>query len=172
MWGNDPALKESDFLGGTLSVEGWVNPDSPIVQYRTSPPGGIMPPRVMGWAGRGNGPVDNPVSSCLSCHSTSQLPARSSMIPQSSLPEADKLRWFRNLAVGESFDASSKTLDFSLQLGVGIQNQQGFQRFVRDLGGVRTSDPRRERVFVDSREPLPPDQPGATPRQYRFTREP
>ena len=44
------------------------------------------------------------------------------MVPPASLPEAEKLRWFRNLRVGEPFDAGSQSLDFSLQLSVGLQN--------------------------------------------------
>ena len=55
MWGNDPTLTQSMFDAGTAPVESWVNPDSPIVQYRKNPPAGINAPKVMGWAGRGNG---------------------------------------------------------------------------------------------------------------------
>lgn len=33
--------------------------------------------------------------------------------------------WFRNLRVGEAFTSGSQSLDFSLQLGVGIQNHDG-----------------------------------------------
>jgi len=113
-------------------------------QYRQSPPAGITAPRTLGWLGRGNGPVDNPVSSCLSCHSTAQIPASSGMFPGASLSDTAKLRWFRNLASGESFDAGTKTLDFSLQLGVGIQNFSQFGAVVPAFGTIFPidSDPR------------------------------
>ncbi len=165
MWGNDPALKQSDYNAGQRPMESWINVDAPIVKYRTNPPAGATPPRVMGWAGRANGPVDNPVSSCLSCHSTAQIPATSRMIPRANLPEPQKLKWFRNLAVGESFDPGSKTLDFSLQLGVGIQNQQEFVTFAKNFGGVKVAEIR------PSAEPSAAPA-AAAPQQFRFTRDP
>lgn len=42
------------------------------------------------WAGRMNGPVDNPISSCLSCHSTAQWP-RAPIFPAKSCTDAQKL---------------------------------------------------------------------------------
>ncbi|MFT3880581.1 MAG: hypothetical protein QM703_13070 [Gemmatales bacterium] len=136
MWGDDPALKLSDFMAGTKPVESWVNPDSPIMKYRGNPPSGVTPPKTTGWAGRGNGPVDNSLSSCLSCHGTSQMPVSSPLLPPNNLNETQKLRWFRNLAPNEPFDAGNKSLDFSLQLAFGIQNLHDFQNFVANLGGM------------------------------------
>ena len=102
-----------------------MNGESPFFKYRSNPPAGATPPNVFGWAGRGNGPVDNPVSSCLSCHMTAQSPPRSNIFPPDtpSTTDADRLRWFRNLAPGESFDSGTTDLDFSLQLARGIENQ-------------------------------------------------
>lgn len=173
MWGNDPALKESDFLAGARPAQSWINPAAPIVMYRSNPPMGLDPPRVLGWAGRANGPVDNPVSSCLSCHSTAQLPASSPMVPNAALTEPQKLRWFRNLAVGEAFDAGAKTLDFSLQLGVGIQNHQEFLEFVRNQGGVMASRSRLPGRYAAPSKAPPAPAPDAPARaEYRFTRDP
>jgi hypothetical protein len=123
-WGNDPKLTPAMFHAGTKPLESWVNPNSPLTIYRQNPPSGATPPNTFGWAGRGNGPVDNPVSACMSCHGTAQIPAAASMIPTASLPDSGKLHWFRNLAPHEAFSSGSESLDFSLQLGVGIQNFQ------------------------------------------------
>ncbi len=155
-WGNDPTLTQTLFNAGQKPVESWVDAESPVVKYRSNPPQGTNPPRILGWAGRGNGPVDNPVSSCLSCHSTAQLPAASNMTPPGTATEQAKLRWFRNLPPNTAFDTGSKTLDFSLQLGVGIQN------------------------FRQAQQPPPPGvAPAAAmavikppPGEFRFTRDP
>ena len=171
IWGNDPTLTPSAFDGGERPMESWINVDSPIVAYRSNPPAGINAPRTLGWAGRGNGPVDNPVSSCLSCHSTAQLPARSPLIPRSNLTETEKLRWFRNLAANESFDPGSATLDFSLQLGVGIQNFQEFRRLVENRGGF-TANASRMELFLQNEARLDREGQPSSPRQYRMTRDP
>lgn len=134
LWGNDPTVTPSS---GTKPVESWVDAESPIVKFRANPPAGLTPPPppVLGWAGRGNGPVDNPISSCLSCHSTAQNPG-TPMIPPSSVSEQTRLRWFRNLKPGQPFNSNATTLDFSLQLAVGINNLGDFKTFTQNLGGV------------------------------------
>ena len=163
MWGDDPSLTPSDFQSGVRPSESWVNSKSPIVKYRANPPTGVTPPGVLGWAGRGNGPVDNPVTSCMSCHSTAQIPASSPVIPPAPLSDKDKLRWFRNTNPNETFDQGNKTLDFSLQLGVGIQNLNAFQSFVANLGGISAT----------KRGIKPLTIPGVSQkREYQFTRDP
>jgi hypothetical protein len=154
---------------GQGPAESWVNASSPIVQYRRNPPAGTTPPNVLGWAGRGNGPVDNPISSCLSCHSTAQTPASSNMIPPGNSGEAARLRWFRNLAPEESFDAGTRSLDFSLQLSVGIQNLREFQDFVANRGGVMAGAAPR---YFNPR--LAPAEQAVAPkkREYRVSRDP
>lgn len=122
MWGDDPTLTPTQYAAGKRPTESWVNAASPIAQFRANAPASLNAPRMFGLAGRGNGPVDNPVSSCMSCHSTAQINAASEMLPPKNLTETQALRWFRNLAPNEAFDAGQNTLDFSLQLGVGIQN--------------------------------------------------
>ncbi len=63
MWGNDPAVTETDVMNGTRHLsETWLNPDARSVMQH------------YGWAGRLNGSVDNKNSSCLPCHSTAQKP--------------------------------------------------------------------------------------------------
>jgi hypothetical protein len=118
MWGNDPTVKP----GGAAPVEGWVNPNAP--QYARD---------HLGWAGRVNGPVDNPVSACLSCHQTAQFPGVAPLVPVSTCTDDQKLIWFRNLAGTEAFGSvanckwsapkpSDKALDFSLQNMVALGN--------------------------------------------------
>lgn len=120
IWGNDEGLKQSQFEHGDAKPrESWINAESPLFQYRNS---GDAPYRVFGWAGRANGPVDSPVSSCLSCHSTAQRPPFQAMIPPSSSDENGRLHWFRNLKSNEPFEPGNTSMDFSLQLASGIQN--------------------------------------------------
>ena len=91
-----------------------------------------------GWGERLNGPIDNPASSCLSCHMTAQNPKRSEML-SSVLPfrtvsnpavaldptiVAMKMRFFRNIK-RQSFDPNATSLDYSLQLRDGILNWCG-----------------------------------------------
>jgi hypothetical protein len=124
MWGDDPTLTATMYQAGKRPTESWVNPASPIVQYRQKPnnPAGV--PNVMGWAGRGNGPVDNPISSCMSCHGTAAVPATFPMFPPATpkLTDQQKLAWFKNLKPGQTADGKGVSMDFSLQLAKGIQN--------------------------------------------------
>jgi hypothetical protein len=125
MWGNDPTFTPADYdpANGKVPQESWINSAAPIVAYRSGLPQSSTAPHVLGWAGRGNGPVDNPVSSCLSCHGVAEQSKAGNMLPSGT--DQQKLRWFRNLGPLEPFDndGQHKSLDFSLQLGVGIDNQ-------------------------------------------------
>jgi len=172
LWGNDPSLTETLFTGGQKPAETWIDESSPIALYRKNPPAGATPPKVFGWAGRGNGPVDNSVSSCLSCHSTAQIPATSPMTPPATNSEAQKLRWFRNLAVAQPFDTASQSLDFSLQLGVGIQNFQAFQTFAANMGGISHAQPKSFSLFMRAADLPDKNWKGSAPQQYRFGRDP
>ena len=172
VWGNDPALTETMFNAGEKPAETWISDTSPISKYRRNPPAGVNSAKVFGWAGRGNGPVDNSKSSCLSCHSTAQIPASSPMAPLDNTAESQKLRWFRNLAPSTPFDATSQTLDFSLQLGVGLQNFQTFQTMVAHMGGVFHAEGKALSPFVKADELPEKDGKKTSPRQYRFSRDP
>jgi hypothetical protein len=111
-WGNDPLLTPVEYAKGTRVTESWINPSLTIPQH-------------LGWLGRLNGPVDNPLSSCLSCHGTAQNPDASPMIPPNGSTDAQRMRWFRNVKATEAFDLGKATsLDYSLQLALGILNQQ------------------------------------------------
>jgi hypothetical protein len=110
MWGNDPGVTPSQVAAGTVLQETWLNPDAkPLMTH-------------YGWADRLNGPVDNRVSSCLSCHSTAQTPPGSRITPPDGSSDMDRLRWFRNIKAGDPFDdvPGEQALDYSLQLSTGI----------------------------------------------------
>jgi hypothetical protein len=113
MWGNDPSLNPAAFAGGQRPTESRIlNPVIGTNQH-------------LGWLGRLNGPVDNPRSACLSCHSTAQSPAIAPL-PSASATDATKMRWFRNLPAGTPFETGGASLDYSLQLSLGVD------RFLQD----------------------------------------
>lgn len=141
MWGNDPELSDTAAQAGQKPVEGIV--------FSTF---GIS--RNFGRGGRMNGPVDNPNSACLSCHMTAQNLTTANMAPPSgSIWDTSDSRnvkcWFRNLGPTTPFgDVSNNacgsfapgrvSLDYSLQLAVGVRNvaiaaqnarPQGFRLF-------------------------------------------
>jgi hypothetical protein len=122
MWGNDPQLTDEDAASGKQPAEGVVLSDFGFK-------------RNFGRGGRMNGPVDNSVSSCLSCHMTAQWPTVANMTPRGGTNWAIVGCWFRNLGPASPFgnepgpgkgcgsDAANVTsLDFSLQLAVGRRN--------------------------------------------------
>lgn len=110
MWGNDPGK-----IGTTDS----------LVQTKIN--AGLQIPQHLGFEKRLNGPVDNPRSSCLSCHSTAQIRPNLSETTRGAIPPAnasiDTLRlYFRNIKAGQPFDAGAVSLDYSLQLQNGVAN--------------------------------------------------
>ncbi|KAK9815901.1 hypothetical protein WJX72_011656 [[Myrmecia] bisecta] len=52
----------------------------------------------------------------------SWIPKSVSLVPGGNATEAERLQWFRNLQPGQAFTPGAQSLDFSLQLGVSIQN--------------------------------------------------
>lgn len=93
MWGNANLLDQQ-----------WINPN-----LRTH----------LGWYGRLNGPIDNPRSSCLSCHATAETPDLDPLVP---VPGRDPEYWFRNVPAGTPFRPGVQSLDYSLQFAVGVHN--------------------------------------------------
>ena len=129
MWGNDPDnaetfinMKPTETVINANLEETWINPDS------------ALPAMHLGFNSRLNGPADNPTSSCMSCHSTGQVPSVSAImpwLPPNSLPiptngdmaSDEWMRWFRNFADGEAFDDGlAVSMDFSMQMTKGIEN--------------------------------------------------
>ena len=111
MWGNDPGVTEEMVKSKEVKIqETWLNSDLDFL------------PKKGGHAGRMNGPLDNPASSCLSCHSTAQHVPISPLLPPETLPLKLKMQWFRNLKYPEPFDQEQQSLNYSLQLSEGIRN--------------------------------------------------
>jgi hypothetical protein len=128
MWGQDPenSMGPQNRKGpypntiiNTKLKETIINPDTKE-----------LPATHLGWNGRLNGPVDNPMSSCYSCHATAEYTQGSPMNPTF---DADTLkndppgsvgwmRWFQNNKCGTPFDAGHVSTDFSLQLAAALQN--------------------------------------------------
>ena len=111
MWGNDPNFTPAP---GTRPAESWVNPDA-VTLLTTSVR------NQLGYQGRVNGPVDNPMSSCLSCHMTAQDKPAPIMFERradtgtdpyyAARPRSD---WFRNLKSTDPFKPGKNPLDYSL----------------------------------------------------------
>lgn len=102
MWGNDPKL---DPAKGEKPVES-ITLDTGIHQH-------------LGCGKRLVGPIDNPVSSCLSCHMQAQFSVSPlSIVPGKCDKDANDV-YFKNLGPTDVFDSSVKgalALDFSLQM--------------------------------------------------------
>jgi hypothetical protein len=110
MWGNDPTR---------------VKTNQALQQTKIN--AGLQIPQHLGFEQRLNGPIDNPRSSCLSCHSTAQIQPDLSRSSRAAIPPAtatlETLRlYFRNIKSGAPFDAGALSLDYSLQLQNGIAN--------------------------------------------------
>ncbi len=109
-WGNDPDVTAA---GDPDLDENWINPAVP------APFAGMT-----GKHGRLNGPVDNPDSSCMSCHSTAQVRANLAgsdsfmpykgvaFIPADTCSEQDKMNWFRNIDGSEPFGVTTQASGF------------------------------------------------------------
>lgn len=68
MWGDDPDLDQAAFDAGQEPVESWINPRAEELRREL---GGKRP--SWGYNGRLNGPADNFISACTSCHGRAQL---------------------------------------------------------------------------------------------------
>ena len=127
MWGNDPEVTSySD--SNPQPTKTIINPDLKHTIINTSPD---LPPMHLGWGLRLNGPVDNSMSSCQSCHSTAQFPQITAIMPSFATKDNGQpitpkdpewLRWFRDVPCATPFDAQATSMDYSLQLAASIQN--------------------------------------------------
>lgn len=130
-WGNDPELNDGTWGEFTNPVPAITRRNPNLKETIINPDTDELPPTHLGWNGRLNGPADNYLSSCMSCHMTAQAPAKSPMsplfFPPAQVPKVaskEWMRWFQNLNCGERFDADKPTssTDFSLQLAASLQN--------------------------------------------------
>lgn len=116
MWGDSPGVTPADVTAGRKPSEQWINENVGTFQH-------------LGWARRLNGPVDNPASSCMSCHGGgAETPVLSPMLPPGSAPDSEKLKWFTNIRAGETRDPGATSLDYSLQMSVAITNWSRWSR--------------------------------------------
>jgi hypothetical protein len=123
-WGNDPDFTPADQAAGRKLTQTTISDQVPA--YAAA---------HLGWAGRANGPVDNRISGCLSCHGTAQFPVSASLtFTGNCTTDTQRLHWFRNFRGDQAFGAVTRAtctpaatpvpvpLDFSLQMKVAIQS--------------------------------------------------
>jgi len=137
MWGNDPKETGNDFTNPT-PTETRINPA--LQQTAINANTKELPPTHLGWNGRLNGPVDNPNSSCLSCHATGESPQVAIMNPtfqpKDKIPSpgsAEWMKWFQNIPAGHPFTPGTKSTDYSLQLSGGLVN---YFEWKCDMSGI------------------------------------
>jgi hypothetical protein len=130
-WGNDPEVNDGTWGEYTNPVPAITRRNPNLKETIINPDDNELPPTHLGWNGRLNGPADNYLSSCMSCHMTAQAPAKSPMSPLFQAPanipkvaSKEWMRWFQNLKCGERFDSDKPTssMDSSLQLAASLQN--------------------------------------------------
>jgi hypothetical protein len=150
-WGNDPGFTPADQQAGKKLTETTISDQAPA--YAAA---------HLGWAGRTNGPVDNPISGCLSCHGTAEYPVVADLAPFNANcnTDAKKLYWFRNFLGDQAFGAVDATctptnanpapaaLDFSLQMKVAVQSVLQF----KDINSCAQAQPATIKTLA---EPLP-----------------
>ena len=133
-WGNDPNVAEHQVNAQPVKTVRNSNLKETVINEDDNE----LPPTHLGWNGRLNGPVDNPMSSCMSCHATAQVRVKSELSPlfQSNPPapgSTEWMRWFKNYKCGERFDPDIPSADFSLQLAISVKN---FQQWKGEASGV------------------------------------
>jgi hypothetical protein len=124
-WGNDFGFTPADQQAGKKLMETTISDQIPA--YAAA---------HLGWAGRANGPIDNPISGCLSCHSTAEFPVSAGLnFTAQCDTDAKKMFWFRNFRGNQAFGTVTAAtctpansspaptpLDFSLQMKVSVQS--------------------------------------------------
>ncbi|EIN12210.1 hypothetical protein PUNSTDRAFT_118179 [Punctularia strigosozonata HHB-11173 SS5] len=153
MWGNDPKMTQAAYDAGCFPTESWINPAASELLNTL---GGTRP--FWGWNRRLNGPADNFISSCVSCHSTAgrtpdgsptmrMTPPHLVKTPESDRwaaiannkvpeeyradPDAYAMKWFENVPAGGLPSISRKdalSADYSLQLALGWDNYRSWRK--------------------------------------------
>ncbi len=164
-WGNDPELTRKKYDAGERPLEGWINPVVAKLFASHRPPFGDL-----GYLGRVNGPVDNPLSSCLACHGRAVDTLGQQRVPHFTAEPSDmcvedekkdgnevlrkvekcdvddakeaRIRiFFRNLKTGEPFCSNMNSLDYSLQMTEGIVRWAKWEQGYRSQSEARTRPP-------------------------------
>jgi hypothetical protein len=95
--------------------EQWINPNRGQLLH-------------LGLRGLLNGPIDNPRSSCVGCHGLAQIARVDDpnptlpRVPTQNATVASLQRYLRNIGPAQPFSADYVSLDYSLQLEVGLNN--------------------------------------------------
>ena len=125
MWGDDP--EDTTNTSNPVPDSTYINLD--LKQTIINPDRNELPPSHLGWNGRLNGPMDNPMSSCYSCHATAEYPQISPISPlfdattsQYEPGSPEWMRWFSNYDCNSRFDKDAVPTDFSLQMAEALQN--------------------------------------------------
>ena len=142
MWGNDPEdegnIPQPNQSGAFHSPEPLEKTpiNGELKETVINADASELPATHLGWNGRLDGPVDNSLSSCMSCHMTSSyeervlsptfLPPKSRPKPGTPAWNAWWMQWFQNTGWKngklEKFQNAEYSLDFSLQLSAALQN--------------------------------------------------
>jgi len=141
-WGNDPEETGDSYTNKQPTVTK-INPG--LKQTAINANTKELPPTHLGWNGRLDGPVDNPISACMSCHMTAESPQLAPMNPTFQAPDKvppvgskEWMRWFQNEEAGVPFSQGALSTDYSLQLAGGIAN---FYEWKCEQGGVFVDGP-------------------------------
>lgn len=126
-WGNDPTVKSQMQDRGAFQnpdlQEGMIN-SSLILPEGIDEAGEHAFVTHFGLGGRVNGPIDNPISSCMSCHGLASVPSQS-VVPRGAwpgnYPEDEFDHFFANTPPGTGDDPDRIQLDYSMQLAFGIR---------------------------------------------------
>ena len=150
-WGDDSDISlmknaPGAFVNPALT-ETWLNKDLIATQYEVPENQAYM--KFHGLGGRLNGPVDNPVSSCVSCHARASLvqddlTRRHPMgIWEKGQKRADISlevfsEYFKTLPPGGREDGGFVFFDYSMQVAFGLQNRAKMERLKEIIanGGV------------------------------------
>ncbi len=128
-WGNDEKVVEGMNTSGAFAnhdlKQNILNPE-----LLKEPNGRNAYIAHAGLGGRLNGPVDNPVSSCMSCHGRAVSPGTRRVAPEAQSPENvtedDFAEYFVNVPWGnDTFEEKGilyTRLDYSLQLAFGLRS--------------------------------------------------
>ncbi len=149
MWGNDPEEDKKIPVQFSSSGRLLATPiNAELKETVVNPDTSELPITHLGWNGRLNGPADNFLSSCMSCHMTSSDPERPLLPPKSPQPTPGSpgwnewwMQWFQNVGWKngklEKFREAKYSLDFSLQMSAALQN------FFRREEGIKPTNPVR-----------------------------
>jgi hypothetical protein len=122
-WGNDQDVRENTSNPEPTATR--IN--DKLKETKINDDADELPPTHLGWNGRLNGPVDNAMSSCMSCHMTASAPQKIEMSPlfekHPPAPGSEPwMKWFKSIKCGERFDPRNRSTDFSLQMAMALQN--------------------------------------------------